>query len=118
MKILTVNSGSSSLKFKVFSMRTDSLLASGKVERIGQCDTGSFLIYKNLPKNLSKKETINATTHSQALEYVLKLFEDPEYGCLEHIDDIIAVGHRVVHGKDVYNSSILITKESLEILKS
>ncbi len=118
MKILTVNSGSSSLKFKVFSMCTDSLLVSGIVECIGQCDIGSFLIYKNLPKNLSKKETINATTHSQALEYVLKLFEDPEYGCLEHIDDLIAVGHRVVHGKDVYNSSILITKESLEILKS
>ncbi len=117
MKILTVNSGSSSLKFKLFSMKCHSLLVSGLVERIGMTSEGSYLMYKNLVNNKTKKESIPATDHTQALEYVLKLFVDKEYGCLENIDELIAVGHRVLHGKDIYKHSTLVTKEVIEILK-
>jgi len=118
MKILTINSGSSSLKFKVFSMATNQLLAKGLCERIGLCEKGSDLSYKNLLKNANKTETIPATTHSAVLDYILKLFIDKDYGFLNNIDELIAVGHRVLHGKDVYSDSILVTKEVIEILKS
>ncbi|HPN32139.1 MAG TPA: acetate kinase [bacterium] len=118
MKILTINSGSSSLKFKVFSMASDKLLAKGVCERIGLCEKGSDLNYKNIESNKSRVETIPATSHSEVLDYLIKLFVDKEYGFLDNLDELIAAGHRVLHGKDVYKDSILVTKEVIEILKS
>ncbi|MBP7652645.1 acetate kinase [Candidatus Dependentiae bacterium] len=118
MKILTINSGSSSLKFKVFNMATDQLLAKGLCERIGLSEKGSDLNYKNIVLNKTKTETIPATSHSEVLDYILKLFIDKDYGFLENIDELIAVGHRVLHGKDVYGDSTLVTKEVIEILKT
>jgi len=118
MKILTVNCGSSSLKFKVFSMATDKLLAKGLVERIGQANKDAELSYKNLVNNTELQKKIVAKDHSEALHSILELFIDKEYGFLESINDLIAVGHRVLHGKDVYHDATLITKEVIELLKT
>ena len=117
MKILTINCGSSSLKFKLFSMANNSLLVKGVVDRIGAAK-GSDLIYINELKGIEKKEELPINDHASALDFLLKLFVNEKYGVLSNIEELIAVGHRVIYGKDIYHDSILITNENLQILKS
>jgi acetate kinase len=117
MKILTINCGSSSLKFKVFNMYNEELLASGLAERIGLSEKGALMTYKNYVNNEKTKETIPARKHSTVLNYILDMLVHEKYGVLRSISEIRAVGHRILHGKDVFKKSALITQEDIFKLK-
>ena len=108
MKILVINSGSSSVKFTLFQMDSDTVLAYGLVERIGLTDT--HLSYKNsngagLNKNIDVADTGSAVTK------VTALLQDRDIGVIQSLSEVAAVGHRVVHGGEKIKTSALITKE-------
>ncbi len=105
MKILVLNSGSSSLKYRVYDMPGEKLLAKGLVERIG-LDIGKITHCKGDDK-FPVEQTI--PDHKVAINAVLGLLTDPKQGVLKHIDEIAAFGHRVVHGGDKFSDSVLVT---------
>ncbi len=119
MNILVLNSGSSSLKYKLFAMDEEKVLANGKVERIG-VPTGTARIShskQGSPKYTQEKEIPD---HEAALGIVLELLTDPEHGVIPNLTAINAVGHRVLHGAEYYKESVLIDDEvftKLEELK-
>lgn len=114
MKILVLNCGSSSVKYKLIDSDTKSVLAEGGVEKIGLPD--SFLKYK---KADGTKETIKTDmpTAKEAVKNILDLLTDPKEGVVKSFDEIEAVGHRVVHGMEAFNKSVLITPEVIEKVK-
>jgi len=111
MKILVLNAGSSSLKFQLFDMEDESVMAKGIVERIGL--DKPFLSYsKGTDKmKFDKEEPIN---HKDALQWVLDTLTSHEYGVITTLQEIGAVGHRVVHGGEEFTGSVLITEEVIE----
>lgn len=114
MKILVLNNGSSSVKYKLIDSCTKGVLAEGGVEKIGLPD--SFLKFK-LPDG--KKETIKVSMpdHKEAIRQVFNVLTDPQKGVIKSLDEIGAVGHRVVHGMEYFNKSVLITPEVIEKVK-
>ncbi len=114
MNILVVNCGSSSLKYQLIDMRDESVLASGLVERIGI--EGSVLTQKadTKEKYVIKKEMRN---HKEAIRLVLASLVDENYGVIKELDEIYAVGHRVVHGGEKYASSVVINDEVMKDLE-
>lgn len=114
MKILVLNCGSSSVKYKLIDSVSKEVLAEGGVEKIGLPD--SFLKYKK--KDGSKAViTTDMPTAKEAVKNVLELLTDPEEGVISSFDEIGAVGHRVVHGMEWFNKSVLITPEVIEKVK-
>ena len=95
MKVLVVNAGSSSLKYQLFNTEDGSILAKGNCERIGI--DGSRLIHKISGKPDYIKET-PLKDHSEAMQLVVSALLDNEVGCLSSVEEIEAIGHRVVHG--------------------
>lgn len=114
MKILVLNCGSSSVKYKLINTDNDSTMAEGGVEKIGLPD--GFLKYK---KHSGEKEIVNLglTDHQGAIKAVLSQLTDSKEGCIKNFDEIDAVGHRVVHGGDKFNTSVLITEEVINQVK-
>ncbi|MCH5223877.1 MAG: acetate kinase [Muribaculaceae bacterium] len=114
MKILVLNCGSSSVKYKLIDSETKKVLAEGGVEKIGLPD--SFLKFK---KPDGEKETIyvEMPTAKEAVKNVLDLLTDPKNGVVKSLDEIEAVGHRVVHGMEEFNKSVLITPEVINKVK-
>ena len=108
MKVLVINCGSSSLKYQLIDMETENSLAQGLVERIGI--EGSVLTQKVEGKDKYIVKT-PMKNHKEAIEIVLKALVDGEHGVIKSMDEITAVGHRVVHGGEKYASSVLITDE-------
>ena len=108
MKVLVINCGSSSLKYQLIDMETENSLAQGLVERIGI--EGSVLTQKVEGKDKYIVKT-PMKNHKEAIEIVLKALVDGEHGVIKSMDEITAVGHRVVHGGEKYASSVLITEE-------
>ena len=108
MKVLVINCGSSSLKYQLIDMETENSLAQGLVERIGI--EGSVLTQKVEGKDKYIVKT-PMKNHKEAIEIVLKALVDDEHGVIKSMDEITAVGHRVVHGGEKYASSVLITEE-------
>ena len=107
MKILVVNCGSSSLKYQLINMEDESVLAKGNFERIGEQE--SFLTHKiNGNAYVIKKPVMN---HTEALELILEQFMNPEYKVIDSLKEIDAVGHRVVHGGEIFNKSELINED-------
>ncbi len=106
MKILVINSGSSSVKFQVFDMTDESVICKGIVEKIG---TKIALVKLKIPKEITKKQEI--LDHKSAIAVVLNLIVDPEMGIISKLSDISAVGHRVVHGGEFFSKTELITPE-------
>ncbi len=108
MKVLVLNCGSSSIKYKLFDMDSNEVLAQGGIEKIGL--VGSFLKL-TLPNG--EKEVIkhDIEEHTAGIEFILDVLTGKEYGCISSLDEITAVGHRVVHGGEKFNSSVLITKD-------
>ena len=95
MKVLVLNSGSSSLKYQVIDMKTEETLAKGYFERIGQ--SNSFLTHKvNGEKH---KFAMRAENHEEAIRFVLKRLTNENYGVMKSLDELIGIGHRVVHGE-------------------
>ena len=113
MKILVINSGSSSVKYKLFDMAAGGeILASGGVEKIGLPD--SCLVLKM--KDGSKKTLMrNMPTHTESIAFIFEtLTSKEEWSAIKSLDEVNAVGHRVVHGGEKFNKSVLITDEVLE----
>ena len=114
MKVLVVNAGSSSLKYQLFDTVNGSVLAKGNCERIGI--EGSRIIHKTTGKDEYIKETPLAN-HSEATRLVVDTLLDACVGCISSVDEIEAIGHRVVHGGAYFSESMLATDEVLEILE-
>ncbi|MBP8903917.1 MAG: acetate kinase [Paludibacteraceae bacterium] len=115
MKILVLNCGSSSVKYKLFDMNERKVVGSGGVEKIGM--KGSFLKHtrEDGEKVILEGEVLE---HQVAIEYILGVLTSKKHGCLNDLDDISAVGHRVVHGGEQFNSSVIITEEVIRKVES
>lgn len=115
MKILVLNCGSSSVKYKLIDLEgnNQTILAEGGVEKIGLPD--SFLKFKYN----GEKVTIPASmpNHKIAIHIILDNLTSEKYGCIKHFDEIDAVGHRLVHGGEKFNKSVLITDEVIAKVK-
>ena len=115
MVILTLNCGSSSAKYQVYDWDNKDVLCVGVVERIG-------LEYSTIEQNSIGKEEYEAKfsspTHKEAIELILKMLVDEKYGCIKSLDEIGAVGHRVLHGGEMFKKSTLVTDEVVEKLKT
>ena len=109
MKILVINAGSSSLKYQLIDMDSTTVMAKGLCERIGI--DGSNLQHKNLIKNVEEKIEKPMKDHADAIQMVLDALTDPEYGVIVSMDEIGAVGHRVVHGGEYFSDSVIIDDE-------
>ena len=105
MKILVLNCGSSSVKYKLIDIDSEKTLAEGGVEKIGLPD--GFLKYKRIDGSKAILE-LGKVDHRGAIEAVLKLLTDPVEGCIGSYAEIDAVGHRLVHGGEEFSSSVLI----------
>lgn len=108
MKVLVINAGSSSLKYQVYDMTDESVLAKGLVERIGM--DSSILTHKPTGKE-EVTEVSEILEHTTAIRKVLDKLVHAEHGVLSSIEEIQAVGHRVVHGGEFFNGSALVTDE-------
>lgn len=114
MKILVLNCGSSSVKYKLIDTKTDQTLAEGGVEKIGLDD--GFLKYR-LPDGSKAITELGHIDHRQGVEAILSNLTDPKTGCIKSFDEIDAVGHRVVHGAEKFSKSVLITPEVIRQVK-
>ena len=113
MKILVLNCGSSSLKYQLIDMDTKETLASGKCDRIGVKSIDSpFVEYKANGKKLRKE--LDLPNHTVAFEEVVKYLLDEENGAVKSLEEIGAIGHRVVHGGPEFTTSVLVTDEVME----
>lgn len=109
MKVLVLNCGSSSIKYKLYNMDDESVMAAGGIEKIGL--PGAFLKIK---KPTEEKILNNIPTHDEGLEMIFKSLTDPEKGVLKSLDEIDAVGHRMVHGGEKFNQSTILTDSVLK----
>lgn len=114
MKILVLNCGSSSVKYKLIDTDNDRTLAEGGVEKIGLND--GFLKFKRADGTKAITE-LGLTDHKGAVQAILNNLTDPKEGCIESYSEIDAVGHRVVHGAEKFNTSVLITDEVIQQVK-
>ena len=114
MKILVLNCGSSSVKYKLIDSESKDVLAEGGVEKIGL--EGSFLKYKR-PDGSKGMLEVDMPEHHSAVTNILNLLTDEKEGVIKSFDEIDAVGHRVVHGMEKFNKSMLITPEVIEKVK-
>jgi acetate kinase len=110
MKILVVNCGSSSLKYQLIDMTTEEVIAKGNFERIGEKE--AFLTHKVN----GEKYVINSpvTNHEEALKIILEQFLNEKYGVIKDLNEIDAVGHRIVHGGEIFDKSVVITDEVIK----
>lgn len=108
MKILVLNCGSSSIKYKLFDMTSGEVMAQGGIEKIGL--PGAFL---KLTDKEGKKVVIEREIpgHQQGIEFILSVLTDATYGCIKDYKEIDAVGHRLVHGGEEFASSVLINQD-------
>ena len=113
MKILVLNCGSSSLKYQLINMETEEVLASGKYERIGEKE--AFITHKANGKKV--KIDNPAYNHTEAIEFALQQLTNPEYKVIETLDEINAIGHRLVHGGEKIAESVVIDDSVIEVLK-
>ena len=115
MKVLVINAGSSSLKYQLIDVDNGNVIAKGLCERIGIC--GSMLTYK--PAGGDKHEfKQDMKDHTDAIRMVLDALVDPKIGVVKSMDEIDAVGHRIVHGGEKFAKSALITDELIEAVKT
>ena len=111
MKVLVLNCGSSSIKYKLFDMDHKEVIAQGGIEKIGLPD--SFLKF-TLPNGEKKILEKAIPEHTVGVEFILNTLTCPEYGAIKSLDEINAVGHRMVHGGEKFSKSVLLTPEVLE----
>ena len=107
MKILVINCGSSSVKYQLMDMTDESVLAKGNYERIGM--EGSFLTHK--ANGEKYKYERDAKTHEEAIAFILEQLTDSEHGVIASLDEISAIGHRIVHGGEKFTKSVIVDEE-------
>ncbi|MDA3809692.1 MAG: acetate kinase [Spirochaetaceae bacterium] len=114
MIILTLNCGSSSAKYQVYDWEKKEVLGNGIVERIGE-------VYSTIENNTLGKEPFirkqACPTHKEAIELIISIISDKKNGCVEKIDEIKAVGHRVVHGGEKFIKSVIVNDEVIQTLE-
>ena len=113
MKILVLNSGSSSIKYQLFNMPSEEVICSGLVERIGL--TNPEVHYKS--KNHKIDRVCMITNHKEGLEKVVKFLLDEEFGVIKSTSEIEAVGHRVVHGGSSFSDTVLVDDKVKDKIK-
>lgn len=111
MKVLVLNCGSSSIKYKLFDMKNKEVIAQGGIEKIGL--KGSFLKL-TLPNGEKKVLEKDIPEHTVGVEFILNTLVNPEYGAIKSLEEINAVGHRMVHGGEKFSESVLLTQEVLD----
>ena len=114
MKVLVINCGSSSLKYQLIDMDNEDVLAKGLVERIGIDGSRIKHEKKNMDKKVIEKPLAD---HKDALQLVMDCILDEEIGAIKSLDEIGAVGHRVVHGGEDFSSSVVIDNKVMEALE-
>lgn len=114
MKVLVVNAGSSSLKYQLMNTETKEVLGKGICERIGM--EGSLIDHKLGDGSKKIKKEIPMPNHSVATEIVVNMLTDAEYGCIASMDEIDAIGHRVVHGSSYFFDSCIINDEVIDVI--
>ncbi len=114
MKILVLNCGSSSIKYQLFDLPSEKVLVKGIIEKIGM--KGSFLKQERFDGDKVKLEG-EVLDHKQGIEYVLGIITSKKHGVIKSLDEIKAVGHRVVHGAEKFSKSALISNEVIEKLE-
>ena len=107
MKILVLNCGSSSLKYQLINMETEDVMASGKYERIGEDE--AYITHKVNGQKIEIKHP--AYNHEEAIDFTLKQLINPEYKVVDSLDEVNAIGHRVVHGGEYFSRPVIITDE-------
>ena len=113
MQILVVNCGSSSLKFQLIDSKTEAVSASGLCERIG---LDGALVYKKGEEKIERE--VDLPNHEVAIKTVLDILLDEKIGVLKSLEEINAVGHRLVHGGEKFSSSVVITDEVIHAIES
>ncbi len=113
MKILVLNCGSSSLKYQLINMETEEVIASGKYERIGEQE--AFITHKACGKKVKIDHV--ALDHTEAIDFTLKQLTNPEYKVVDSLDEINAIGHRLLNGGEKINQSVVIDDSVVEVLK-
>ncbi|MBR1984392.1 MAG: acetate kinase [Clostridia bacterium] len=113
MKILVINCGSSSLKYQLFDMENESVIAKGNCEKIGLNEP--FLKHKAKGQETILK--LDMPTHKEAIENVLKILTDKEYGVIENLSEISAVGHRVLHGGEKFSAPVICDEKVIKELE-
>ena len=111
MKVLVLNCGSSSIKYKLFDMDHKAVIAQGGIEKIGLKDSFLKLTLPNGEKKVLEKDI---PEHTVGVEFILQTLTSAEYGVVKSMDEIGAVGHRMVHGGEKFSQSVLLTPEVLE----
>ena len=114
MKILVINAGSSSLKYQLIDMEGETVAAKGQVERIGIEGTH----FKQQVGGNVIEYSRNMKDHVEAIEAVMSALTDPEKGAIRSMDEISAVGHRVLHGGETFKESVLVTEETMKGMKA
>ncbi len=115
MKILVLNCGSSSIKYQLFDMELGSVMAKGVIEKIGM--KGSFMKFVS-PKGDKVKLEGEILDHQSGIEFILGVLTSEKYGCIIKLEEINAVGHRVVHGGEKFNASALITDDVIKEIEN
>ena len=113
MKILVINAGSSSLKFQLFDMENEKVIAKGNCEKIGL--SGSFIGYKTKGDKVEK--IVDMPNHDVATKYVFDILTDKEEGVIKSLDEISAIGHRFVQGGWIFDKSVLVDDKVIEELE-
>ena len=116
MNVLVINSGSSSIKYQLFAMPEAKVLAKGLLEKIGE--EISALKHTAVEKGKEKKIEQKVADHKAGMSLIFSLLTDKEVGVIADMSEISAVGHRVVHGGEAFNKSILITDEAIKAIEA
>ena len=114
MKILVLNCGSSSIKYALYNMETKEVMTSGGAERVGL--DGAFVKVK-LANGEKKQIMHDIPEHTEGVKFIFSLLTDPEIGVIKDLKEIDAVGHRMVHGGEKFNKSVLLTDEVLKVFE-
>ena len=114
MKILVLNCGSSSLKYSLIELPNYQVITSGLAERVGT--DGAFIKYQR-PDGEKVEELTAIPNHTRGVEVILEKLLDPEVGHIKSLDEIGAVGHRLVHGGEMFSDSVIITEEVIAQLE-
>ena len=115
MNVLVINAGSSSLKYQLFNMDNKAVLAKGLCERIG---IDGRLTHTNPNKEEKYKADVPMKDHADAIRAVINILIDKEWGVIESMSEIVAVGHRVVHGGEYFADSVLINDEVIKAIEA
>ena len=116
MNILVINCGSSTIKFQLIDVeKNNEVIAKGRCDMVGYKE--SNIIYNNVRDNIKKNEDVPMPTHKEGMEVLLDTLMNKEYGVINSIDEIYAIGHRVVHGGEKFSSSVLIDDSEIKTIE-